>query len=148
MPTCDQVVGTDNSAGQANDAADNNVLTLTLDGAYPYAGCQYTIDVDNVGTVPAHFTLTGLSLEDENGPIAAAPWTNTLAPNSPAECTTLLGAVAGGVDVGSEIPGIQLHADQSITCTFILALDQVADAEGHSYTFTASFTAHQWNETP
>lgn len=159
MPSCTQAVGTDTDPANNNDDQDidNNVVQLTASNLYPFAGCRYIIDIHNTGTVPAHVALTNVTLTCTAvaphlcPPPPLAPWTNTLLPVSVggtsnlAQCQAFLGAIAtwNGNDV--EIPGIQLHAGNELACEFILALDQ-ADVEGTTWVFTASYTAHQWNE--
>jgi hypothetical protein len=151
-PTCDAAISNSTGANDSNDAPtgnSNNVLTLTLGDLYPYAGCEFWINFHNAGTVPAHFTLTSVSLTQNGTPIAAAPWTIHLTtPN--AACAATLAAMAAGqtpVELSTEGGPIQLHHDEQVICHFILALDQSA-SEGATFVFTAVIQAHQWNETP
>src|SRR5690606_22339358 len=44
----------------------------------------------------------------------------------------------GSVTPPYSIPGLQLHENEELRCVIVLALDQVADAEGNSYTFSAT----------
>ncbi len=53
---CNSSISTDALAG-GNEAPDNNVLTLSLSGLYPYAGCTYRLDIHNSGNVPFHFAV-------------------------------------------------------------------------------------------
>jgi hypothetical protein len=104
-----------NAAG-ANDVGDTNVLTLNLGGLYPYAGCEFEIDITNKGTVPMHFALTNLQYYECTGVNTGctpadgsnAPWSTGLDPTMPTtqlnQCVAWLGNTFGriqhnGVDV-------------------------------------------------
>ncbi|MCC6386335.1 MAG: hypothetical protein IT302_03010 [Dehalococcoidia bacterium] len=104
--------------GAANDVGDTNVLTLNLGGLYPYAGCEFEIDITNKGTVPMHFAVTSLQMFKCIGPGTgcslsptggAVPWSTGLDPNMPgpqlAACAAWLGNTFGRVLVG----GNELH---------------------------------------
>ncbi len=99
---------TSNAAG-ANDVGDTNVLTLNLGGLYPYAGCEFEIDITNKGSVPMHFALTNLQYYEctglNSGCYAAdgnnAPWSTGLDPAMPgpqlAACVAWLGNTFGRI---------------------------------------------------
>jgi hypothetical protein len=156
--TCDGVVTTsdDPNHTQANDSVSDNELDLTLGGLYPYAGCEFTIDIDNAGTVPFHVSLTGVSLELCNisgSPCTTAPeapWSIGLAPDSDPFCYAFLGAIVDwtGDSIPIEVNGVplQLHAGNSLDCTFKLILDQNPSVENTLWKFSAIYEAHQWNE--
>lgn len=149
-------------AGDANgNTGDSNVLSLSLYDLFPYAGCEYSIDIHNDGTVPFHIALTAVSLEecaivndeadDPCVPITAAPWSIGLAPGTSPECAAFLGSLWPAPAVNNQIDiqgtAVQLHATEEIRCTFKLILDQ-ADVEGKGYRFKATWQAYQWNELP
>ena len=146
-----------NAAG-ANDVGDTNVLTLNLGGLYPYAGCEFEIDLHNDGGIPFHIALTSVSLQSctDNTyttcvPAASAPWSIGLAPGSPAACTAFLGAIATAtvntqINTGPNAP-VQIHDGQDLVCRFKLILDQ-ANVENAFYKFSAVYRAFQWNEAP
>ena len=159
--TCDASESTGGAPLTANDATDDNVLTLTMGGLYPYAGCEYDINIDNLqGSVPFHVAITNVTLEEceDNtfaacDPIAAAPWSIGLAnPQTDlAECAAFLGAIPTfdgpeQIEVAS-IP-VQIHNGEELRCRFKLILDQDPTAEGNFYKFTATYRAYQWNEAP
>ena len=108
---------TSNAAG-ANDVGDTNVLTLNLGGLYPYAGCEFEIDITNKGTVPMHLAVTSLQMFQCTGPgtgcstpvNGGVPWSTGLDPAMPgpqlAACAAWLGNTFGKVLVnGNELHG-------------------------------------------
>ena len=50
-----------NAVSGAFEDADFNILTIQMDGLYPFAGCRMTIDIHNKGSVPAHLTIEGVN---------------------------------------------------------------------------------------
>ena len=64
-PVCTATIGASGAAGDVqtgSPAADANTLSLFLGsnannpaGVYPFAGCEFLIDIHNSGSVPAHF---------------------------------------------------------------------------------------------
>ena len=143
--------------------ADGNGWTLTIDNAFPYAGCQYTADVTNDGTIPVHLDLTGevFSGAIPNGFVGFH--------QSNADCELTLSTADGGGTVPVPFPGsggeneyssrfvlygptgaptdvqFQLHPGESIACTYRVWLQQTAH-EGGTYTFHAYLVARQYNE--
>lgn len=155
---CDAEIATIPDA--ANDQSDNNHLILNMSGLYPLAGCLYTTDLHNAGTVPLHVSFTGGTYQicDPGDP-------------DPINCEDLdisdpgisVGDVCYGPDgsiaVGSLTPGpisytsgpsagspVQLHVDQELVCTVAIMLDQGADLEGKVIIGTRTYRTHQWNE--
>ncbi len=157
--TCDAAIG---SGLTANDTADHNLLTLNLGGLYPYAGCEYTIDIHSTGSVPIHIGITGVTLKSCtsitggtcNGAqdVAPAPWSIGLPSDASPQCVAFLGAVLGTtpsqIMYGTPSAPVQLHQGDEVACRFKLILDQVAGAEGKFYQFQATYKAYQWNEQP
>ena len=157
--TCTGAIGTYGANGvNANDTVDNNQVSLTLGGLYPYAGCEFEIDIHNDGGIPFHIALTSVSLQSctDNTyttcvPAATAPWSIGLAPGSPAACTAFLGAIATAtvntqINTGPNAP-VQIHDGQDLVCRFKLILNQ-ANVENAFYKFSAVYRAFQWNEAP
>lgn len=157
--SCTGAIGTYGANGvNANDTVDNNQVSLTLGGLYPYAGCEFEIDIHNDGGIPFHIALTSVSLQSctDNTyttcvPAATAPWSIGLAPGSPAACTAFLGAIATAtvntqINTGPNAP-VQIHDGQDLVCRFKLILNQ-ANVENAFYKFSAVYRAFQWNEAP
>lgn len=75
-PECKNAVITSN-AQAANDVGDDNVIFLEAFGVYPYAGCQWLINIHNKGTVPAHIQVFNVGPQNCSplpvGPIPAPP---------------------------------------------------------------------------
>ena len=157
--TCAGAIGTYGTNGtNANDTVDNNQLSLTLGGLYPYAGCEFEIDLHNDGGIPFHIALTSVSLQSCTDNtytsctnVPAAPWSIGLAPGSNAACTAFLGAIATAA-VNTQINSapntpVQIHDGQDLVCRFKLILDQ-ANVENSFFKFSAVYRAYQWNEAP
>ena len=161
QPTCDGVVSDSSDGLNSNDNENlDNLLTLTMSGLFPYAGCEYEIDVHSDGTVPIHLAITGVSLESctDNtftscGPAFPAPWSLGIDPadDDLAQCQAFLGAIAAWTGTPAIITSggnpVQIHGTE-LDCRFKLILDQDPDAEGVFYKFSAEYRAFQWNETP
>jgi len=148
MPTCSAVPG-DRNPGTDNGGQET--LSLTLHGLYPYAGCEFWLDIHNAGTVPAHVKaslavapkdstqypgLGLLSLDDvsvvsvsENCPVFEPP-----APGAPPQLV---------VDASGK--PLQLHAGAELACRFIVYLDQ-KDTEAQGVHLTLDLFWYQWNE--
>src|SRR6185437_8477174 len=150
----------------ANDTADNNILTLAMTGLFPYAGCEYKIDIHNSGSVPMHLTAASTGLyekcpigDDAHNPSCVALTQQDAAlsfatagedpANTPnandAACAALLGTAPGQLVTVAGVP-VQLHAGENIDCTFKVILDEVASGENSTYYASFGWTAHQWNE--
>lgn len=107
----------------ANDDAETNELSLYAGGLFPYAGCEWQINIENNGTVPFHIAIQGFVVEECTafsgsnctawGPISGGnPFTRAILgaernPNSVNDdrvaCWNVLGA---DWNLGSDIPGI------------------------------------------
>jgi len=161
---CTASITTNDAPGQANDVADDNVLTLTAANLYPYAGCDFLIDIHSQGTVPAHVAmtaLTGLGPNYELYPTCGYPgfpacddaraFTITVLnaetdPNR-ASCERLAtGLGLNGSFAPAEL-GTQLHTGEELVCGLRFALKQVSNVEGMSFSWRMDLKAHQWNET-
>lgn len=113
QPTCAGGLSTNSSAAN-NNTGSNNVLSLAMGGLFPYAGCEYSIDLSNIGSVPAHFSVTHLQFYTctdgtyatcTPGDGANAPWSVGLDPanaNQPA-CAAWLGYTFGKVISSSNV---------------------------------------------
>ena len=154
LPECSASIGTNNAAGQANDVADNNVLNLRLSELYPYAGCEFWIDVHNAGTVPMHISLTGQEWEGDQagggnggtgGQVLDAMTVRVVGGNNLTLCNALLEPLRHPVNTPQEISGLQLHAGEELICHFTWTLGQV-NVEGFHDIIWLTFRAHQWNE--
>jgi hypothetical protein len=106
QPTCGATLSTD-PALDANDQGDTNSLVLDMSGLFPYAGCEYEIDITSVGSVPLHFGVTSLTFYECTGHGTGcsvsngenAPWSLGLDPgqSSLAQCAAWLGNTFGKV---------------------------------------------------
>ena len=166
--TCDINIG-HTSGGIAVDANDgngtSNQLNIVMGNLMPYAGCEYTIDFHNSGTVPMHL-FSGVTTYQR--------CTTQATPSTPAaDCVNLAGTAAAlslaadptqpnaaqcGAILGSglvyshssaqniEIPGLQLHQGESLSCRFKILMDEDAFGENVTYLMGFNFIAHQWNE--
>lgn len=172
LTTCQGEVASDNSNLHANDSADNNVLNLTMGGLFPYAGCEFQLDVHNAGTVPFHVAVTKVSATVcDNDPITHLELPNTCVPMSPnnlpwtrgfdptstnfAACKAFLGAdwpwaynAEHPEGVPHQIAGVQVHEGNDLLCNVKFILDENASAENHTYHVHVTYAAYQWNETP
>jgi hypothetical protein len=173
QPGCTGSITTDNGTGQANDAADNNVLNLTMTGLYPYAGCEFQIDISNAGSVPIHLSILdvdGWACEPNAtspsdlscAPMTDFPWTRGFdldLGNDVAKCRGFFGAEwpwnpsPGQInEFASPTPAtptaVQIHPDDPMLCGVKFILDQNADAEGKTYFVKIRYAAYQWNEVP
>ena len=57
--------GVDKPQPQCDGAVDtaNDTLTLTMSGLFPYAGCDYEIDLHSTGSVPYHIAIKDSTVE-------------------------------------------------------------------------------------
>lgn len=155
LPECDATI--DGDEGAANgDSGDYNVLDLDLTGLYPYAGCEFDINITNSGDVPAHLWL-GDFTGDADGQ-AEITW--ELVSDQSDEgfeyCTELLDQIFAGTEgqlVGENDDPIQLHNEDTIRCEVVYYLKQTNEGgettvENFDGSFGYTIKGHQWNETP
>lgn len=136
--TCSAAISTNAAGDQTGTGGDNNVLTLVAENLYPFAGCEFGIDIDSTGTVPIHIAAqrlnnlpAGIVLEAVGGDTAV--------------CNQILGAGAALADLN---PNVQLHTGQSVNCTLrISALQSAAEGIPTQTIALLTLRAHQWNET-
>ncbi|MGE3844844.1 MAG: hypothetical protein AB7I50_25045, partial [Vicinamibacterales bacterium] len=77
QPVCSGTLGnTDLVPTDANDVAEDNKLQLVAAGLYPYAGCEWEIDITNDGTVPFHIAVQSVDID------VCATHTSTLPPTT------------------------------------------------------------------
>ncbi len=159
---CTASIATNNTTGQANDAADNNVLNVTAANLYPYAGCEFWIDIHSMGSVPAHVAMTALTGLGPDYALYPGCYPAETCEASRAFTITVLNAAGDparpscerlayglGID-GSFTPanlGTQLHSGEKLVCGLRFALKQVPNVEGMSFSWRMDLKAHQWNET-
>ncbi|OAI40846.1 hypothetical protein AYO38_05025 [bacterium SCGC AG-212-C10] len=167
LTTCSGLITSDNSAGQANDTGDVNVLTLTMGGLFPYAGCEFFIDVHNSGSVPFHIavksatiwqcpiTNTAPNVPDACISLPEGPWSRGFSPFDADvnECKAWLGAEwpIAQLPKQANLPNgnpVQVHPGNDLECHFKLVLDQNPTAEGKKYFVQVKYATYQWNETP
>lgn len=156
---CNSSISTDALAG-GNEAPDNNVLTLSLSGLYPYAGCTYRLDIHNSGNVPLHLSIKptgGAWICSQPGitnptdpscsPVPPAP--NNQALSFPGLFLNCFGALSPNLQLVSapNVP-IQLHTGEEALCDLNVLLDQGANLENSSIIVRIEYTAYQWNERP
>ena len=159
-------------------AMTGTTLTLTLGGLFPYAGCEFQIDISNTGTVPFHLAVLSTKVQqcDASGPNCGVPaypnnmpWTRGVVTGSAnyAECLALLNADWKGTlpqqvnDSGGH--PVQIHPGNDLVCDFMIVLDEnwwdgasgtFADPSHWSsnqnlnFTITTTYAAYQWNESP
>ena len=153
-----------------NDVNSNNGFEVILDDVYPYAGCQFLIDIHNVGTVPAHFQVLSVDCIVQGDPNTDcptgdnAPLSVSIGPNSSwqgnaAGCPNADPAICPSGDVvaerycnrllageaGNTLEGLQLHTSNELWCEVRVTLNQVA-TEDTSYRYRVFIKSHQWNE--
>lgn len=157
---CDAVIGTFGTAtANTNDTTDNNLLTLLISGAFPYAGCEYDIDVHNGGSVPMHLNFVPASLAEywlcdaDGADPDTAPDNCVLITQQTAAISWIWGPTcdwdnmdANGMLTKSGNP-VQLHASQEARCKVKVLLDQGANLENKVIVSNLRFRAYQWNET-
>jgi hypothetical protein len=165
LTTCTGAIGSNNSPGQANDVGDNNTLTLTMGGLFPYAGCEFAIDLHNDGTVPFHIAITGLTVWQcpvtvttpgfpDCNIITDAPWSRGFDPADDARCKAFFGAEwpwTGPKQINdSSGNAIQIHpgSQNDLLCHFKLVLDQNPNAENQKFFVNITYATYQWNESP
>lgn len=166
LPICEAVKGPD-QGGTENGG--NSQLSLTLHNLYPYAGCEFWLDVHNAGTVPAHvkYMLTA-ARKQANGEPCSSPTSPLCLPllelggdDSPLDVSLvgdqcdglLLRAIQDGGPtnewsatlVGPNGAPIQLHGGDELDCHFRITLKQ-ADVEGQGVHLTLMLFFYQWNE--
>ncbi len=168
--TCDVNIGhtTGGIAVDANDGGGTtNQLNIVMGGLYPYAGCEYTIDFHNSGSVPMHLfsgettyqRCTTQATEstppsgctDIPGTSAALSLAADPSQTDALQCGEILGSglvYSSGSAQNIEIPGFQLHEGESLTCKFKILMDEDAIGENVTYVMDFHFIAHQWNEVP
>jgi len=149
--TCSNPVIGNNAAGANGNTGNNNTLTLTMTGLYPFAGCKFALDIDvpTGNYVPAHFSLTAES-NNSNGAV------KVLAPTATGACAQIAAALS---QTSATVPAvitdgtnpIQLHPGEHLFCTFLIYLQELnassaTVAENTSFTITATIKAHQFNE--
>lgn len=165
---CNIAIGTTGTNGvDSNDTVSNNLLTLNMVHLFPYAGCEYKVDIHNSGTVPMHLTAGPLGVY-QKCPIGVAPNGTgcvNLTQQSPAlsfatagqdpnhtpdandlMCAAILGTHPGHLVVDSSSKPIQIEPGGNVDCTFKVILDEVAGGENSTFYVTWNWTAHQWNE--
>lgn len=153
---CDAEIAT--IPNQANDVSDNNHLILTMSGLYPFAGCQYQVDLHSTGSVPLHVSWTDWSYElcdSEGDNCADLPWNepgisvlqSCTAPDGEARTPTavLENEALGPVVHGPNNP-VQLHKGEELLCDVAILLDQGAGLENKVIKASRTFRTHQWNE--
>lgn len=156
---CNSSISTDATAG-GNEAPDNNVLTLSLSGLYPYAGCVYRLDIHNSGDVPIHLSIKptggtwicsapGITNPDDPScyPLPAAP--NNQALSFPGLFLNCFGAL--NIQTLQLFDGqnpVQLHTGEEALCDLNVLLDQGANLENSSIIVRIEYSAYQWNERP
>jgi hypothetical protein len=162
MPDCDAAIGSyGSSPANTNDVAESNRLDLTMTGLFPYAGCEYEIDIHNSGSVPMHVSLLAGGLyqrcnADGTGCVditTSYPALSFIGDPSNASCAALFGVgrstdpnSLGQLQVGG-VP-VQLHQGESLVCRVKIILDQAADGENRRYKAQINWRAYQWNEVP
>jgi len=163
-PACSAAISDQTGPHEANDAADNNLLTLTLGGTsgtgiYPFAGCRFYIDVHSSGSVPAHFERTISCTGPDNTHtcgndltlvVSGGQWFGNAAnvqglPDATAACQALLGHFQNSGEVSVNDTPLQLHQSYHLGCVIELTAKESAK-EGATYTWTATVQGHQWNE--
>ncbi|MCZ2108854.1 MAG: hypothetical protein LC118_04705 [Dehalococcoidia bacterium] len=118
--------------------------TFTMDNLYPWAGCEFQIDLHSGGNVPFHMAIADTKLEQWNGsswvtPAAprqnANPWTRGFpstdgdavythtTPTQEDQCFDLFSADWKGTRPAL-IPNIQVHPGTDLVCNFKLILDE------------------------
>jgi hypothetical protein len=149
-------------AVNTNDTVDSNKLDLVMSGLYPYAGCEYQIDIHNSGSVPFHISLLPTSVYqkcDGNGNncqnlTTSWPALSFIAdPASDNRCAALFGAGSstnpdslGQLQVAG-VP-VQIHTGDELLCKIKVVMDQAADGENVQYKVQWNWRAYQWNELP
>jgi hypothetical protein len=150
-----------NEVDTTPNAANGNTdeLVLNASGLYPYAGCKYTINIHNQGSVPAHFTfqyvgdnvnpnVTGSqdladALDIDFGNCFLDPAGN----NNSVPVTVELQQGTGvllNTTPEVDVP-VQLHTGDQLVCDLTITLEQ-APVENQSVTIMATLRGHQWNE--
>lgn len=137
----------------------DELLTLNLSGLYPYAGCQFLVDLHNDGTVPAHFTVEAYNNEHPTWLSATSTFTDSDSAPTAADDAAICSMFEKVFEPGdhplaaSTTPlqnangkFVQLHAGEQVRCRIVVYLNQIADAEGATYHITLHLVAHQWNE--
>jgi len=81
QPVCTGTIGSTGVVpGDSNDVAQDNKLTLEAYGLFPYAGCEWEIDISNDGTVPFHVAFQSVKIQeclDHTGSTCNGGWTDT-----------------------------------------------------------------------
>jgi hypothetical protein len=162
-PTCDASIGQFGSiAVNTNDVVDSNQLNLEMSGLFPYAGCEYMIDIHNSGSVPMHISILPDGLYqmcnfDGTGCVDIStswPALSFIAdPSNDARCAALFGFGAstdpdtlGQLQVGG-VP-VQIHGDNPLVCKIKIIMDQAYDGEHVMYKVQLNWRTYQWNEVP
>lgn len=113
QPSCGAALTNDGTLGGDTTRTNNNSLTLNMSGLYPYAGCEYQIDITNSGTVPIrfgvthlqYFTCTGVGTGCTAADGGNAPWSvgldPSMSPTNLAQCAAWLGNTFGKIVTGS-----------------------------------------------
>lgn len=161
MPKCEAVRTQDADGNTAN--GNTETLSVTLHNLYPYAGCEFWLDINNNGTVPAHVKamLSSRTKEadgsacDDTDPNPCLPLLDLSAikviPLS-AGCAGLIalsdGPTSGDwTQINAGANALQLHGGEELECRFIVYLDQ-QDVEGQGIHLTLDLFWFQWNEDP
>ena len=157
---CDAVIGTFGTVpANANDATDNNQLTLLIGGAFPYAGCEYDIDFHNGGSVPFHLNFDPASLleywlcDPDGADVGTEPDNCVLIPQTAQAISWIWGPDCGwdGADANGMLTDggspVQVHSGDEVRCKVKVLLDQGANLENKVVVSNLRFRAYQWNET-
>lgn len=161
-PDCDASLGHFGTLPfNTNDVVDSNQLDLQMSGLFPYAGCEYRIDIHNSGTVPLHLSILPIGLYqqceiDGSGCVNIStswPALSFIGSGDDARCTGLFGAHSS-LDPNSlgqlQLEGtpVQLHEGDSLVCDIKIVLDEAYDGENKLYKVQVNWRAYQWNELP
>lgn len=120
---------------------DDQLMELTINGAYPYYTLDCAVKYTNTGSVPWHIQGLAAMATSSNltgcVTIPASPTGNT---NVILNCDQLYVQLIDGIDD-------QIHYGDVVASNLFVQLKQPA-AENESYTFTAAICVGQWNEDP
>lgn len=141
----------------------SNTLVFNMNKLYPYAGCEFQLDLHSTGTVPFHIAVTEVKTQQwVNGgwqDVVDPPWTrgfpstdgqgNYYGDGPENQCFSFFNAdwklPLGQINLGNTADGapIQVHPDQDLLCDFKLVLDENWKFQDGSSTDAANYKSNQ-----
>ena len=157
-------------------AGQPDTLHLEMSGLFPFAGCEYQIDITSTGTVPFHVAVIGQEVQQCTGEpgnetcsdvTVNLPWTRGVVNQNDGnyeKCLALFnadwqGQIPGQINLPNGGAPLQIHPGTGLVCTFMLVLDEnwrnnndpngpfISDQNLH-FKVTTQYATYQWNESP